>query len=77
MLFLWQKQHLTQQQLSAVPRWHTVAATDLPAAVHAEPAVHAAVARCAAARSKWQWHAADWLQQPDVPTDEEAGDDKL
>ena len=59
---LWQKQHLTQRQLSALPRWHTAAAADLPAAVHAEPPEPAAGARCAVAHSNWQWHAADWLQ---------------
>lgn len=69
---LWQRQHLTQQQLSAVPRRCTAPAAGLPAAVHAEPAAHAAGARRAAARSNWQWHAAGWLQQPAVPAEEEA-----
>ena len=57
-----------------MPRWHTAPAAELPAPVHAapaEPAVHAAAARCAAAHSTWQWHAAGWLQQPAVPTEEE------
>lgn len=69
---LWQKQHLTQQQLSAVPRRCTAPAADLPAAVHAEPAAHDAGARRAAAHSNWQWHAAGWLQQPAVPAEEES-----
>lgn len=70
--FLWQKQHPTQQQPSAVPRRYTAPAADLPAAVHAEPAAHAADARGAAAHSNWRWHAAGWLQQPAVPAEEEA-----
>ena len=54
---LWQTQHVIQQPLSAVPMQHTAPAADLPAAGHAgpaEPGVHAAGARCAAARSNWQ-----------------------
>lgn len=54
-----------------MPRWHTAPAAELPAAVHAEPVVRAAGARYAAAHSTCLWHAADWLQQPAVPTEEE------
>lgn len=67
---LWQWQLLSQQLMPAEPRWNTAPAAGLPAAVHAEraePAVHAAGARCAAARSTWQWHAAGGLQLPAVP----------
>ena len=59
-----------QQQSCAVSACHSALLgrpPDLPAAVHAGPAVHAAAAGCAAAGSNWRWPAAGWPQLPAAP----------